>query len=250
MVGRAEKMSKSLHNIVDPEEIINRYGADTARLFILSDSPPDKDLLWSDRGVEGCYSFLERLWYLLMDHKDKINLKDINYDENNVTKTDKELLQKLHHTIDVFTRELEGRYRFNTVIARLRELFSLIRETIQKGDFTPQVLNKTIRDFLIMLNPIVPHITEELWERLGGKGYLLEASWPRAEERWLKRETVTIAVQVNGKLRATIEVPSDAGESQVKEVALNHRKVIPHLQDKEIKKIIYVPGRIINIVAK
>lgn len=248
IIGRAEKMSKSLHNIVDPEEIIEKYGADTARFFILSDSPPDKDLLWSDRGVEGCYNFLEKLWTLLLDGK--IDIEDINYDEEKLTDSDKKLLQKLNQVIDNFTKELEDKFRFNTVIARFRELVSLLKEEMQTGKLTPQVLNKSVRELLILLNPIVPHITEELWEKLGGKGQIVDASWPRAEERWLKRAIFTLAVQVNGKLRATLEIPVDLDEDQIKELATSHPKVLPHIKGKLVKNIIYVPGRIVNIVVK
>lgn len=246
--GRAEKMSKSLHNIVDPEKIINKYGADTARFFILSDSPPDRDLLWSTAGVEGAYTFLIKLWKMITEHIDLLTIKDFNVpDENNLSSDDRKLLQKVHQTVADVTGEIEGRYRFNTCIARIRELTNLLRESID-NNVKPSILKFATKNLLILFNPFVPHITEELWELLGGQKLLVETQWPAFDEKWLIKEKITLAVQINGKLRATIEVSFDALQKDVEDLVLNNPKIQNHISSSQIKKFVYVPGKIFNII--
>ena len=219
-----EVMSKSRGNTVDPDSIIKKYGADTLRLFILFAAPPQTELEWDDRGIEGAFRFLNRVWRI------QDNLKE---------KADGALLRMVHRTIKKVTQDIED-FKFNTAIASLMELTNSI---YQMG-----ADKEVFSNLVIMLSPVVPHFSEELWQFLGNKESILKAQWPKYDSRFLIEENITIVIQVNGKLRLKLDVPSDIGEDKLKELVLSDEKLKPWLQGKPVKNFILVPQKLINIV--
>lgn len=247
--GPVEKMSKSKKNIVDPDRIVKRYGADTTRLFTLFAAPPEKDLEWSDEGVEGAYRFLNRVWRLVVDSIPIV--KGVRpFEGGKLDGTLREIRYRTHLTIKRVTEDVEERFHFNTAISAIMELVNTLYQWERKDDdLSRAVLREAIETILILLHPFAPHMTEELWERMGNQGFLLDRGWPICDEEALKREKVLIVVQVNGKVRSRIEVSADASEEEVKAVALSDKKVVGWIKDKEVKKVVYVPKRLISIVA-
>ncbi len=243
------KMSKSKGNVVDPEDLIKNYGADATRLFCLFAAPPEKDMDWSDKGIEGSYRFLSRLWRLVFDMKDQLLSADLSGDAP--PKSMEALKRKIHQTIKKVTGDIEKRFRFNTAIAAMMELVNDLyraREAASSpGEFA--VVREAVQSLLVMLSPFVPHIAQELWEAMGNKEQLFRTSWPEFDPRWCEEQEVTVAVQVNGKLRATVTVAKDADQETVKELAFAEANVKRFLDGAEIKKVIYVPNKIINIIA-
>ncbi|MFA6279562.1 MAG: leucine--tRNA ligase [Bdellovibrionales bacterium] len=236
-IGRIEVMSKSKKNVVDPGKIIKLYGADTARLFMLSDSPPERDIEWSEAGVEGAWRFIGRLWRLL----DKAEAAPTN-DKSDADKT-LALRQTIHRTIADFTADIE-RFHFNRAVARAREMANALESF--EGDAA--VLREGIETLVRLLNPMLPHITEELWQQLGHTTPLVQGTWPKADPALLVENTTTIAVQVNGKLRATITIPKDASVKAIEEAALAEAGVKRAMEGKTMKKIIVVPNKIVSVV--
>lgn len=240
------KMSKSKGNVVDPEDMINRYGADATRLFTLFAAPPEKDMDWSDQGIEGTYRFLARLWRLVMDIRDLPGApKPETVDPEMVP-----LMQKTHQTIRKVTDDIEKRFRFNTAIAAMMELVNDLyraKETVS-GPAQASVLRHSVEHLLVMLSPFVPHIADELWEAMGETGTLFDHPWPAYDPSWVESSRVTVAVQVSGKLRATIEVPKDADQRTVEETALAEANVQRFLEAASVKKVVYVPNKIINFI--
>jgi leucyl-tRNA synthetase len=252
-IGKTEKMSKSLKNVVDPDYLIKKYGADTARMFCLFAAPPERDLEWSDQGVDGSFRFLGRVWRIVMDY-----LEDIAEIEpfNNATELQgdlKNLNKKIHQTIKRVTRDIEGRFHFNTAISAVMELVNTLYQTPrpEKGDGTAlSVIKKAIESVIILLFPIVPHITEELWEIIGGKEKLSDISWPSYDEEIASEEEITIVLQVNGKVRSRIEVSADESDDTIKDIARNDERIQKFIGNKAILKEIYVPKKLVNIVVK
>jgi len=238
-VGRSEKMSKSKKNVVDPREIITSYGADTARLFMLSDSPPDRDLEWTEAGIDGSWRYVNKLWRLLLEQNDA---EAEQPDEVASLK----LRQETHKTIARVTEDIE-RFRFNKAIARIRELSNLLGTLTDKnpGDAKTETVNAIVH----LISPFMPHLAEELWQQLGHQDMLAHRPWPKADPALCVEDEVTIAIQINGKLRATILCAAEATREEVESLALSVKNVQDFLKDKQIKKIIYVPGKIINVVA-
>ncbi|MFY9167419.1 MAG: leucine--tRNA ligase [Desulfomonilia bacterium] len=243
------KMSKSKGNVVDPEDLIKNYGADATRLFCLFAAPPEKDMDWSDKGIEGSYRFLSRLWRLVFDMKDQLRSADASADVP--PKSMEALKRKTHQTIKKVTEDIEKRFRFNTAIAAMMELVNDLyraKETASSpGEFA--VVREAVQSLIVMLSPFVPHITQELWEAMGNTGQLLRMSWPEFDPDWCEEQEVTVAVQVNGKLRATVTVAKDADQETVEERAFAEANVKRFLEGADIKKVIYVPNKIINIIA-
>lgn len=244
--GRSEKMSKSKRNVVDPEEIIQTYGADTARLFMLSDSPPDRDLDWTDSGVDGAWRYVNRLWRMI----DGAGIDDWSTNENRPAELDKtgdEIERLTHKTIAAVTKDIEG-FHFNKAVARVRELSNAIEGADKSDDGSAWAFKFGTKIVVQLIAPMMPHLAEELWNKMGGKGLVANAPWPKADPALLVEDTITIAVQVNGKVRGTIDVAKDAAEDTVREQALSLDNVASFIGDKDVRKVIVVPNRIVNIV--
>ena len=247
------KMSKSKGNIVDPNEMIEHFGADTTRLFTLFASPPEKDLDWHDKGVEGAQRFLNRLWRLIEDLQDVITpigpCARLNY--KGLSATAKSLRRKEHDSVRKISRDMEDKFQFNTAIAADMELVNEIysvKDELREDPLGQKVLSSAIASSLVTLSPMIPHICEELWAKIGYPLTLAEQSWPEYDAEALKKEEILIVVQVNGKLRAKIDVPADADKQEIQELALSNENVQKYIQDKEIKKVIVVPGKLVNVV--
>ncbi|MDF2653584.1 MAG: leucine--tRNA ligase [Bacillota bacterium] len=242
------KMSKSKGNVVSPEEIINKYGADTARLFILFASPPEKELEWSDAGVEGSYRFLNRVHRLVFELNEK--LKDVTASRQAVSDEDKKLNYAMNATIKKVSEDVGGRFNFNTAISSIMELVNEIYR--YKETETPNLglLKAAVENLILILSPFTPHICEEMWEFTGHNGTVYLENWPDFDEAALVKDAVEIVIQFNGKLKDKIEVPNGLSKEQLQETVMNSDKVKALLADKEIVKIVAVPNKLINIVVK
>ncbi|ANA39989.1 MULTISPECIES: leucine--tRNA ligase [Geobacter] len=242
------KMSKSKGNVVDPDALIERYGADTARLFTLFASPPEKDLDWSDQGVEGSFRFLNRVWRLVFEVLPFIG-SAVKPDPASLGDGARDLRRTVHKTIRKVTDDLDERFHFNTAISAVMELVNAIQSFEPKN--APEnapVLREAVESVVQLLAPFVPHVAEELWESLGHQGGVEAAGWPSYDPDATVEEELLIVVQVNGKLRGKVTVAVGAGEEQVKAAAFADDKVKPWLDGKQIRKAIYVPGKLLNIV--
>ncbi|HMK61564.1 MAG TPA: leucine--tRNA ligase [Dissulfurispiraceae bacterium] len=245
-VGRVEKMSKSKKNVIDPDELINRYGADTMRLFSLFAAPPERDLEWSDKGVEGAYRFLNKIWGIVHKHGALVMpAADCNYSPKASA-----LLRKTHQTIRKVTDDIERDYHFNTAIAALMELMNEISSFSAEYGEDNAATSVAIRNMLLMLAPFAPHICEELWEAAGGEPTIFAQPWPQWDEELAKEEEVELIVQVNGKLRAKISASIGLPDEKARELALEDPKIIELLKTKELVKVIVVKGKLVNIVVK
>ena len=252
------KMSKSKGNVVDPDDMINAYGADTVRLFCLFAAPPEKDLEWSDQGVEGAYRFLTRVWRLVAENLDALkSAQRFNGSIDQLEGSIRALYRKIHQTIKRVTEDVRDRYHFNTAIAAIMELVNTIYQTkdaMTSSDnvdpnFWP-VMRYAVESVIVMLSPFVPHIADELWHELGMSSLLLDNPWPLWDEKALTAEEVLIVVQVNGKLRDKMTVPADATDEEIKKMALSREKVQQFIAGGEIKNIVVVPKKLVNIVVK
>ncbi|MES2984289.1 MAG: leucine--tRNA ligase [Pseudomonadota bacterium] len=242
-MGRSEKMSKSKKNTVDPRGIIEAYGADTARLFMMSDSPPERGLEWTESGVDGAWRYLGRLYRLVAEGRDTgFGMRDTS-DEAALA------LRKLtHKTIHAVTKDFEG-FHFNKAVARIRELTNSIEKQMQPSSTQSPALAESIEATIHLIAPLLPHLAEELWAMLGHTDLIAARAWPKADPALLEDDTVTVAVQVNGKLRATLQLAKDLAEDEAKAIALAHPSVLAAMEGKTVKKTIVVPNRIINVVA-
>ncbi len=245
-VGPVEKMSKSRNNGVDPQSLIDRYGADTVRLFTMFASPPDQSLEWSESGVEGAARFLRKLWRNVSEHLQagspaKLDLQALNDKQ-------RALRRKLHETIAKVGDDVGRRYTFNTAIAAIMELQNALVRHPDKGPQDMAVAREAWRAIVLMLAPMVPHVAEDLWPRLGGEGAVVDAPWPQADESALLKSTVEIVVQVNGKLRGRVTVDADADRERVTEMALAEENVVRFIGEKPVRKVVVVPGRLVNVV--
>jgi len=240
------KMSKSKGNIVDPDDMISKYGADTTRLFILFAAPPERDLDWKDEGIEGCFRFLNRLWRLFYEVLPKLKEED---KEGGWNLQEREFNRRIHLAIKKVSEDIE-RFHFNTAIAYLMEWVNYLNEVLAEP-IRPSLWRKALENMCLLLHPFAPHITEELWvEVLGKEPPILKESWPTYDKEAIRSETITIVVQVDGKVRDRILVPEDAEEYQIKELALNSPGARRHLESKKVKKIVYVPKKLVNIVCE
>ena len=236
------KMSKSKGNVVAPDSLIQKYGTDTMRLYILFIGPPEKDAEWSDRGVEGAYRFLNRLWRI---YHSAFTYQTRNQDQN----MEKELRRMLNYTIKKVTDDMEGGFKFNTAISFVMELCNFLQNRLSAADVSKELLTHTLQKLLILIYPFVPHIAEELWEKMGNENSILEvASWPEYDPEALIQEEIELPVQINGKLRARVKVPYDADEETVKSIVLEDVKVREKIGDHKLKKFIVVRNKIVNIV--
>ncbi|MGE5398698.1 MAG: leucine--tRNA ligase [Chitinophagales bacterium] len=242
------KMSKSKGNVVSPEEIISKYGADTARLFILFASPPERDLEWSDQGMEGCHRFLNRVWRLIYDLMK--TLPESSADTAEFSPSDRELRYKTHFTIKKVTEDIEKRFNFNTAISSIMELVNAMYQYREGGNVNPRVIGEALDAVVILLAPFAPHIAEELWSATNHSDSVHLQAWPAWDEEALQKDEVEIVVQVNGRLRDRIEVPVDMTREEVEKIALAREKVLEQTAGKTIVKVVTVPGKLVNIVVK
>ncbi|MDD5713230.1 MAG: class I tRNA ligase family protein, partial [Smithellaceae bacterium] len=253
IIGKTEKMSKSLKNVVDPNYLISRYGADTARMFCLFAAPPEKDLEWSDQGVEGSFRFLGRTWRICSDYLEDIAGVAPFVGEAELPEEIKALRRKTHQTIKKVTSDIEDRFHFNTAISAIMELVNALYQTpraAKEDTLALSVIRESVEAVVILLAPIVPHIAEELWEMLGQKVALADAAWPGYDPAITAAEEITIVIQVNGKVRSRITVPADESEEKIKELALKDEKVEKFIAGHPIVKEVYVPKKLVNIVVK
>jgi leucyl-tRNA synthetase len=240
------KMSKSKGNTVDPQELIEKYGADTVRLFMMFAAPPEQALEWSDDGVQGSFRFLKRFWNAVVDHAGKGPAGDVDIDALNDTQ--KELRRKTHQTIAKISDDIGRRHSFNTAVAASMELLNAINKLADESDAGRAVARESLEAVVVMLSPIVPHICHALWQELGHESALIDQRWPAIDESALELELVEIVVQVNGKLRGRVSVAVDAAKDVVEAAALADENVQRFIADKDIRKIIVVPERLVNIV--
>ena len=255
LVIKVEKMSKSKNNGVDPEVMIKKYGADTTRLFIMFTAPPEKELEWNENGLAGAARFLNRVWRVVLENVEMI--KDEKIDYSKLSKEDKALVRKLHQTIKRVTEAIEDNYHFNTSIAGNMELINDVYDfrnnvlgTEKESTESQKVFGEVLRNIVIMLSPFVPHFCDELWEAMGEEGFLFNASWPEYDEKLTVADEITMAIQVNGKVRGSISVERTASKEDIEKMALAVENVQKHTEGKTVAKVIVVPGKIVNIVVK
>jgi len=242
------KMSKSIGNIVDPDDMIAKYGADTVRLFIMFAAPVNRDLDWSDEGIEGSFRFLNRVWRLVFDVFEKIDgVKGVKAETGKISKSAKELLTKTHKTIKKVTDDLD-RFSFNTAIAAVMELLNDVSRFEPNGENDIPALRESIEAIIRLLYPMAPHISEELWHELGYEETLVDKEWITWDKDLVESAAINIVVQINGKVRSQITMDPDSDQDQMKEAAFSDEKVQSFIEGKEPKKVIVVPKRLVNIV--
>jgi leucyl-tRNA synthetase len=240
------KMSKSKGNTVDPQALIERYGADTVRLFIMFAAPPEQALEWSESGVEGAHRFLKRLWRQIYAHVIKDAASEVSADVDDA----KRLRRKLHEILGKVSDDIGRRYTFNTAIAANMELLNELSRFIDCEVQAHAVVQEALEAIVLMLSPIVPHIAHALWQALGHDGAVVDCAWPRVDETALQRESVELVVQVNGKLRGHIQMPVGSDRAQVEQAALNNENVQRFTDGKTVRMIVVVPDRLVNVVAQ
>jgi leucyl-tRNA synthetase len=247
IAGRLEKMSKSKKNVVGLERIVETYGADTARLYLLSDSPPERDLEWTETGIEGIWRYVNRLWRMATEPAAALPAPGAAI-PNDVSPGLLALRRQIHKTIAAVTDDLD-RFRFNRAVARIRELTNALDDLPEKDAAAGAVLREGLETTALLLGPMMPHFAEELWQTLGHRTWIAEARWPVADAALARDDQVTIAVQVNGKLRATLDVPRDTAKDAIEAAALGLPQITRLLDGKPPRKIVVVPNRIVNLVA-
>jgi leucyl-tRNA synthetase len=252
VVGRTEKMSKSKKNVVEPDALVQKYGADTVRLFCLFASPPEKDLEWSEQGVEGAFRFLNRIWRLVEDWAEPLKNAGWPENEGNLPEDLRALRRKTHATIKKVTEDVENRFHFNTAISAVMELVNLVYQVEEKrkesDPTTLTVMREAVEAVVVLLSPFVPHVCEELWEALGHSGSVANVPWPRYDEETIREEEVLMVIQVNGKLRSRITVRARASEEEIREAVFHNQRIQEILEGLEVKKFILVPGKLVNLV--
>jgi leucyl-tRNA synthetase len=240
-LGAVTKMSKSKRNVVDPDTIIGQYGADTARFFMLSDSPPERDVEWTSAGVEGAWRFLQRVWRMLGEVPSAAEAGTPTEGETSAA-----LRRATHKAIVGVTADIEG-FTFNKAVARLYELANAFART-EPSAATGFARREAVETLVRLMNPMAPHVTEEMWARLGHETMLVDLDWPRADAALSEDDRMTLPVQVNGKKRAELVVERDADRATIEARALAEPDVTRHLEGRPPKKVIVVPGRIVNVV--
>jgi leucyl-tRNA synthetase len=243
-VGRSEKMSKSRNNVIDPQAIIDTYGADTARLFMLSDSPPDRDLDWTDAGIDGAWRYVNRLWRMAAEPK--VGLVPVGSPmPGELSPAAGTAHRAIHKTVANVSADLD-KFHFNKAVARVRELTNLLEDL--DGARDGWVLREGLETVARLIGPMMPHLAEELWQRLGHETLVAETPWPEVDDSLLEEDTVTVAVQVNGKLRGTVRLPKDSDRESATSAALDLDNVVKAVGGRPVRKVIVVPNRIINVV--
>lgn len=250
-----DKMSKSKGNVVDPGKILKEYGADTARLFILFASPPEKDLEWSDAGVEGASRFLNRVWRYIANNLDEINkieVSQVDIKQDDLNDAEKELHRKLHETIEKVTEDVEERLNFNTAISAVMELVNEIYHYLKNNsdNINKELLAFVTEKLLLLLAPFAPHMSEELWHKLDHNESIHRVKWPQFNKEAAKKDEITVVIQINGKVRDKINVSADITEENLKEKVFMQKKIKKYIEGKEIIKTIVIPKKLVNIVVK
>ena len=248
IAGRTEKMSKSKKNVVGLEAIVETYGADTARLYLLSDSPPERDLEWTETGIEGIWRYVSRLWRLVSEPVAPLPPAGLPIPDGNAPAQLTAVRRQTHKTIAAVTDDID-KFRFNRAVARIRELTNALEGVSGKTPASGAVLREGLEAATRLLGPMMPHLAEEMWQHLGHETMVAETAWPQADAALARDEQVTIAVQVNGKLRGTLDFPRDAAANEVEEAALALPQVTRLLDGKAPKKVVIVPNRIVSVVA-
>ena len=244
------KMSKSKGNVVSPEDIIGTYGADTARLFILFASPPERDLEWSDQGVEGSYRFLNRVWRMVNKYADTIREVIIPDNFAELDAEARKLRYKTHASIKKVSEDIEERFNFNTAISAIMELSNALNSYSDNEEQDLPVVKEAINALLLLLSPFSPHICEELWLLCGNEEAICLQKWPTYDPSALIQDEIEIVVQISGKVRDRITVATGLSEEELRQIALASPKIQQLIQDKTIVKTIVVPGKLVNIVAR
>ncbi len=253
ITGKTVKMSKSKKNVVDPQTLIDGYGADTVRMFCLFASPPEKDLEWSDQGVEGAYRFLNRVWRLIVDHLEEIQAAGDLQEGDEMAEDLRVIHRKTHRTIRKVTRDIEDRFHFNTAISAVMELVNEVYQFLtarwkDMDGLAWSVVKEAIETVVVLLSPVVPHITEELWQRLGHHESVLKTPWPDFIEEALKVESRLVVLQVNGKVRSRMEVPVALEGPELEKMALADARVQRFIDEKPVKRVIVVKNKLVNVV--
>jgi leucyl-tRNA synthetase len=246
VIGGTEKMSKSKNNGVDPQAIIDQYGADTARLFMMFAAPPDQQLEWSDAGVEGAFRFLKRVWKAAHDHAEQGVVTA--YKSGELSTAAKALRLQLHLTIQKIDDDIGRRKTFNTAIAATMELLNALGKFDEQSEVARSVVQEVLEAMTLLLAPIVPHISQALWTELRPGSDLLDQSFPKADAAALVQDEIELVIQVNGKLRGNVTVPKDAAKDAIEQAALAEPSIQKFLEGVSVKKIIVVPGKLVNIV--
>jgi leucyl-tRNA synthetase len=256
VIKNGAKMSKSLGNVVSPDDMVARYGADATRLYTLFAAPPDRDLDWQDQGVEGVYRFLARLFRFITENPVRLtSAESRDYDVAALSPESRKVLRKLHQTIQRITDDFQGRWHFNTSVAAMMELLNacmIKQDLFAASSDAPRAFRAEVqRNLVLLLNPFAPYLAAELWSVLGqDPNSLLRHPWPQADPVLAKEDEVEIVVQLNGKLRARLTVPHDAADDTVREAALNDEKVKEALAGKQIVKVVIVKNKLVNFVVK
>ncbi|MEO8032878.1 MAG: class I tRNA ligase family protein, partial [Acidobacteriota bacterium] len=246
LIPEVGKMSKSRYNVVPPDELIERYGADTERVYTLFIAPPDKEAAWSEDGVIGAYRFLGRVWHMggqILEMKAAASAPSVSKGDL------KAMVRKAHQTIEIISRRIE-RFELNTAISSLMELSNAMGDYLSAGGNDVAALRSCYSILLQLLHPFAPHMTEEMWSMFGNEGFILLSQWPEADAELMEEDSVTIVVQVNGKLRGQIEVPSPPDEAVVRAAVASSERIQQWVAGKEIVKTIYVPGKLVNVVVR
>ncbi len=239
-------MSKSKGNVIDPDDMIKKYGADSVRLFMLFTAPPEKDLEWSDRGIEGSFRFINKIWKMVMNNKDVFEIKG---------DSDKyiEVKRKIHQTIKKVTEDISERYHLNTAIAAIMELYNTVNsnlEKLKKDTEGKKILRESFEVMIKLLSPFTPHFTEELWSLTGHKEKLINSGWPQYNEKYLEADNFTLVIQINGRVRARIQLERGKSEDEIKKIVFSDNQVKKWIDGKEIKKFIYIKDKIVSIFVK
>jgi leucyl-tRNA synthetase len=241
------KMSKSKGNVVPVDDLVETLGADTGRLFVLFMGPPDEDAEWTDEGAEGMKRFLNRVWRLLDGEVTLARPGATSRPETDYSQSDRDLLRKMHNTIQKVTFDIE-RFHFNTAVSAIMELVNAMQVYRDAHGTQTAAFSEAATSLLLMLAPMAPHITEELWHRAGGTDSVHTQAWPTFNPELAAAETITLVIQVNGKVRDRVTLPANATEEEARKLALSNQKVQPYLDGKQIRQVHYVPGRLVNIV--
>ena len=242
------KMSKSKGNIVSPEAIIGKFGADTARLFILFAAPPERDLEWNDSAVEGCYRFINRVWRFVYSYVQSSNGVLTDYSSfGDLNSADKDMRRLVHTTIKRVSDDAGTRFNFNTAISAIMELVNGLYQYKEQA-YNQAVMAEAANTLVLLLAPFIPHVTEELWQELGHTGSVHKQQWPVVDEKAMVAEDVTVIVQINGKVRDKIVMPVNVDQAEAEKIALAQPKIAEMIAGKAVKKVIVVPNKLINIV--